>query len=435
VLTTKPTSTSTTNVAVCVSALPYVWNTTSYTIGGTYTYTSTNSVGCDSVARLVLTVNPNPTVTVNNVSGCNGGIITATVNGGLAPIPTLGYTYSWTEPGAVIPSSSIGNSPSFTAVIPGTYTVVVTNNETGCKGTGSGSYTQLPCAHVFPTGTTCCNYLYGPTSVFQLLQACTKMRTGTTGLITNAIPGVFFYYADYTAATTGAVTIKIKQTRNCASNILRPFNPQNLANLRVNGADNCSSISPSSKSIGTGSELGNITMTFNAVAGKKYVISVKYDMKSIVGSAAPSGVVKYTFDMLANGSATPVTGQTGEIDVVLNCTDETPAASGDCPGGVTTTTTTTAKPATIEEKGLSVIAFPNPYHDKVNFQFVSPNSGKAVLEVYDAMGRKLGVVYTGNVEAGVSKTAQINILRTNKSMLFYKLMVGDKTVKGTVLPE
>ena len=152
-------------------------------------------------------------------------------------------------------------------------------------------------------------------------------------------------------------------------------------------------------------------------------------------SVAPSGVVTYTFDMLANGSATPVSGMTGQIDVVLNCTDETPAASGDCPGGVTTTTTNSAKPVVVEEKQLSVTAYPNPYHDKVNFQFVSPKSGNAVLEVYDAMGRKLGVVYTGTVEAGVAKTAQINILRTNKTMLFYKLIVGDKTVKGTVVPE
>ena len=65
----------------------------------------------------------------------------------------------------------------------------------------------------------------------------------------------------------------------------------------------------------------------------------------------------------------------------------------------------------------------------------SIKDGQLYLINYDAMGRKLGVVYTGTVEAGVAKTAQINILRTNKTMLFYKLIVGDKTVKGTVVPE
>jgi hypothetical protein len=36
--------------------MPYVWNGTTYTIAGTYTYTTTNAKGCDSTAILNLTV-------------------------------------------------------------------------------------------------------------------------------------------------------------------------------------------------------------------------------------------------------------------------------------------------------------------------------------------------------------------------------------------
>jgi len=70
VLNVKPTSTSTTNVSVCSNTLPYLWNGTNYNAAGTYTYTTTNSVGCDSVATLVLNVKLTSTSTTN-VSVCS----------------------------------------------------------------------------------------------------------------------------------------------------------------------------------------------------------------------------------------------------------------------------------------------------------------------------------------------------------------------------
>jgi hypothetical protein len=44
--------TSTTDVTICPNQLPYNWNGTDYTAPGTYTFTTTNSAGCDSVATL-----------------------------------------------------------------------------------------------------------------------------------------------------------------------------------------------------------------------------------------------------------------------------------------------------------------------------------------------------------------------------------------------
>jgi gliding motility-associated-like protein len=50
--------TSTTKVSVCPLQLPYLWNGRSYNAAGTYTTTLQNRRGCDSVASLVLTVDP-----------------------------------------------------------------------------------------------------------------------------------------------------------------------------------------------------------------------------------------------------------------------------------------------------------------------------------------------------------------------------------------
>ncbi|MBU6159421.1 MAG: T9SS type A sorting domain-containing protein [Bacteroidetes bacterium] len=55
-LNIKNTSSSTTDVAVCFSNLPYSWNGDTYSVSGTYRDTLVNSVGCDSIAILNLTV-------------------------------------------------------------------------------------------------------------------------------------------------------------------------------------------------------------------------------------------------------------------------------------------------------------------------------------------------------------------------------------------
>jgi PKD repeat protein len=70
-LTVKATSASTTNTSICPSALPYSWNGLTLNAAGTYTKTLTNAVGCDSVATLVLTVNPT-TSSTTTASICSG---------------------------------------------------------------------------------------------------------------------------------------------------------------------------------------------------------------------------------------------------------------------------------------------------------------------------------------------------------------------------
>ena len=55
VLTEKLPTVSSTSVSICSSAFPFIWNATSYPVAGSYTKTLINKAGCDSVATLVLT--------------------------------------------------------------------------------------------------------------------------------------------------------------------------------------------------------------------------------------------------------------------------------------------------------------------------------------------------------------------------------------------
>jgi len=101
-LVVNNTSSSTTNIGVCNSSLPYDWNGTAYTTGGTYSKIFTNAVSCDSIAFLVLTVSTTtpgvPTALtqtlVSNVCGARVYRYTVTA-------VTNATGYSWTLPTAI----------------------------------------------------------------------------------------------------------------------------------------------------------------------------------------------------------------------------------------------------------------------------------------------------------------------------------------------
>ena len=93
-----------------------------------------------------------------------------------------------------------------------------------------------------------------------------------------------------------------------------------------------------------------------------------------------------------------------------------------------------SKPRSAISDALVVRSYPNPFSNTVTFTFVSPLPGKALLEVYDMVGKKLGVVFEGNVSAGVQKTITYNIPAALKIPMVYKVKVGTLSEKGKLLP-
>ncbi|MFA6056826.1 MAG: T9SS type A sorting domain-containing protein [Taibaiella sp.] len=95
-LTVNNTSTYTDHDTICASELPYTWNGITVTSGGTSaaTFVDTNTAGCDSIVTLNLTVTPAilPTINISvfpatTVSPGTPVTFTATItNGGTAPI-------------------------------------------------------------------------------------------------------------------------------------------------------------------------------------------------------------------------------------------------------------------------------------------------------------------------------------------------------------
>ncbi|NHM06211.1 T9SS type B sorting domain-containing protein [Flavobacterium sp. CYK-4] len=118
------------------------------TVAGTYSVTLTDvTTTCISASAGTVTINPLPTVTVNNPSICLGldATITAT------PSPAGNYSYVWTVPaGATNP----GNVATFITSTVGVYSVVVTNLTTTCvseSASGTVSNSALPVVTVNST--------------------------------------------------------------------------------------------------------------------------------------------------------------------------------------------------------------------------------------------------------------------------------------------
>ena len=63
-LTLFQATSSSSNLSLCTSQLPYSWNGQSITSAGTYTSNQINSHGCDSIATLILTVNALPSAPI-----------------------------------------------------------------------------------------------------------------------------------------------------------------------------------------------------------------------------------------------------------------------------------------------------------------------------------------------------------------------------------
>jgi hypothetical protein len=189
----------------------------------------------------------------------------------------------------------------------------------------------------------------------------------------------------------------------------------------------CAKLVQGTSSTTTGDATINIT---KAVAGQPVVIGVKYNVKSILGATVAAGFTSCQdtwVTKLVNGTtSTIIPNTTASITVSAKCSSTQLTASGAAVGSIEAA----ERPTTLDVK-----AYPNPYSTNVMFKFTSPESGTAVLELYDLQGKKLAIVFQGKVDAGVEHTILYSVPAGIRTTMIYKLSVGDKTSHSMLIPE
>jgi hypothetical protein len=269
------------------------------------------------------------------------------------------------------------------------------------------------CAHIFPTQTTCCNYLNGDTKVFVLKNVCVTLgaKGNNPNVISNAIPGVFFYYGDFTATSAVPTTIIVDQTTFNVNG--GKFDPQNISNVRL-FVDDCQTVTPTSITIGKGQNKGNVTIVFTPIVGKKYVVSVKYDTKSIIGATYTTGAYAM-FGMKINGGSLV---SVGKINLVEGCTDNTPLP-GDCSFTTATVPTLTTTAKTTEPAGFT--ASPVPFEDQLTIRYDFDYVSNVKIEVFNTQGGRVHSQLDTNSYLNKEVVLNLNVKREQEQVYIVKL--------------
>jgi hypothetical protein len=260
------------------------------------------------------------------------------------------------------------------------------------------TYTWTTCAggHIFPTATACCNYI-NPVGLYELENVC---YNAIDGQVTNAIPGVFFYYT-YLTAPAANFTINIIQTKDCTTFKYFELHQGNQIKLYT---DECVKINSVTPSYNSSTGIATLVVT-GAVPGNEYVLSAKYNAKSIIGSTfgtcGTNPSVIYTFvsqTVVGSNSPVSVPDSEGNVTAVANCTDNTPL-----PPSCTKSEPIAPVPASPD---ITLNSYPNPFSTSTNINFSVPVSGQVQISVYTLMGARVATLFDDYVEADQDYTVE-----------------------------
>jgi hypothetical protein len=234
-----------------------------------------------------------------------------------------------------------------------------------------GNYSDTCCQNIFrescggkiaPTATTCSDFIGGTAG--DLTLACYGIKKG---VVNNTAPGVFFYYTKVTCPGSGNLTVKIVQKKN---NTTFPFFEvhNDTSEIRLYDA-NCNKIGT-----GTVTSSGQVSVTINCTsAGQVFVIGVKYNTGSVVGtSAAGKPTVHYDFRTVI-GSDTVDSDPDG-LDL-KNCIG----------GAITSSAEGVNSPSELNLES----SYPNPFNATTTIKYALPTDGKVTITVYNILGQKV----------------------------------------------
>ncbi|MFT3679576.1 MAG: sugar-binding protein [Ferruginibacter sp.] len=209
-LVVNPEVTSTTNVSVCATTLPYTWNGTPYNTAGSYLYHTLNAVGCDSAATLNLTI-LNETTSVTNISVC-AATLPYTWNG--TPYNTAGsYVYhtlnaAGCDSAATLNLTILNETTSTTNISVCAATLPYTWNGSPYNTAGSYVYHTLNAAGCDSAATLNLTILNETASTTNVSVCATTLPYTWNGMPYNTA-GNYVYHTLNTAGCDSAATLNL----------------------------------------------------------------------------------------------------------------------------------------------------------------------------------------------------------------------------------
>jgi hypothetical protein len=86
-----------------------------------------------------------------------------------------------------------------------------------------------------------------------------------------------------------------------------------------------------------------------------------------------------------------------------------------------------------EVKDPYLKVYPNPFNDRVRFEFISPEAVNAQIDIYDVNGRLVETIFKSPVESNVLNNAEFKSKSDIRIMYMYRVTLGTKIYTGKVL--
>ena len=203
----------------------------------------TISPGGPEMCTYDVTVNSNPTVTVNNVETCAGNSTTISA---AASNGDGSYTYAWSVPATV---TNPGNVASFSASVAGNYSVTVTDGN-NCTANDSGTLTVNP----------------NPSVTVNDVETCTGSSTTVSATASGGDSSYSYAWsvpatvtnpgnvASFSASVAGNYSVTVTDGNNCTANDSGSLTINSNPSVTVNNVETCTGSSTTVSATASGGD-------------------------------------------------------------------------------------------------------------------------------------------------------------------------------------
>lgn len=388
---------------------------------GNYKVTVTDASGCSTQLTISVFKKPLQVSSTVNQPTCSGNLGSISLTPPTNGIPP--YTYTWSN-------GATGNA--IDGLTNGIYSVTVTD--------GSGCSTTLLFGIITPAAIEV-------TSVVNNTQCGNE---GSFAIDLTVMGGKFPYsYLWSTGATTedisglnaGTYAVDIKDAFGCVVKKQFVVSP-----VSVNWT--CLITPPATPVVCKSA--GNILTTV-VVGATAYqwtvsssdnswsISSGSSDSSAVYTAGNPGSSATFTLTIIKNGCT-----QTCSYTTVANgCVVRDNTGGGDPTSGDPCTTPPTNPPVVVEPeqpeepaeepghgcKPNTVHVYPNPFSDKVKFEWTAPTNDRVRLEIFNAHGNRVSVVYEGAVIAGKRYSFDWSVIGCGKDRYYYFRYTSSKGVQ------